>query len=102
MDAAQRELNEETSMPLSSVSFIKTPVAVRRVPLQIQDGSGLVYVIHIFAAALNEASDPLAAGDAMDANFFSFDQISKLDCIDGLTPYIETAYKAILDVDSKA
>lgn len=100
LDAAQRELNEETSMPRSSVSFIKTPVAVRRVP--VQNGRDSVYVIHVFAAALSEASDPVAAGDAMDANFFSFDQISELNCVDGLAPYIDSAYEAVLDVNNKA
>lgn len=100
LDAAQRELTEETSMPRSSVSFIKTPVAVRRVPLQ--NGRGSVYVVHVFAAALSKASEPVAAGDAMDANFFSFDEISELECVDGLTPYIETAYKAVLDINNKA
>lgn len=75
-DAVLRELQEETGL---SARVLRLVGEVRR---DAPDGS--VYVIHDYLLAVDGAPAPHAGDDALDAGWFSVDEVAELDTSAGL------------------
>ena len=77
--ATAREVLEETALPVEVGRLVGT--VVRDAP------GGAVYVIHDYACRLLPDADPAAVrpgDDAADAEWFTGDEIGRLDCSPGL------------------
>lgn len=92
LQAAVRELEEETSVPASVTSFIPHSVHFALVPVA---RSNFTYRINVFAATLLSPHDPTAGDDAAEARFFDVGDIPNLRAVSTLQAAVKAAYDAV-------
>ncbi len=73
MQAAQRELHEETSVMAEPLQYLDNLDLLRRDP----NGQVLSHYLLVGVACRYQAGDPVAGDDAMDARWFPIDQITR-------------------------
>lgn len=91
MDAAARELSEETSISFCHVTYLPRPVHLSVVSAP---AASAVFNIHVFAATLLSTDiAPVAASDAAGARFVPLDALSDLETV----PHLDVSIQAALD-----
>ena len=93
MQAAQRELREETSVIAEPLHYLDNLDLLRR------DAQGLVqsHYLLVGVSCQYRSGSPLAGDDALDARWFTIDQIRRgdLPMSDRVTDLLETALRAL-------
>lgn len=92
LDAAKRELFEETSISAQNCHILPNPIDIALVPRQNPK-----FCIYVFTGICEVGAEPSAGDDAADAMFYRTDSISMLQTVDGLEGRIHKALTAALE-----
>lgn len=82
LQAAARELYEETKLSLCDVTYIPEPFHIHKVAIP---NSTMSYHIHVFCAILqNDSCSPIASDDALQAQFYNMPDVYALNRVSSL------------------
>ena len=87
VEAAQRELLEETGLRVSGASLVGEHVVERT-------STGARLTLHVFGARWL-SGEPVAGDDAAEARFFSFDAVAGLETTPAAADWLQRARQAL-------